>query len=76
MHHALLSVSKIISRYFKSIANCKVASQLADRTYINDNSVDGQEAQLLFRFVDGNLFKQYVEEIPEWVAEIAEQTTR
>lgn len=59
-------ITKIISRYFKSIANCKVASLLADRTYIYDNSIDGQEAQLLFRFVDGKLFKQYVKEVPEW----------
>ena len=65
-------INKIISRYFKSIANCKVASQLADRTYIYDNSVDGQEAQLLFRFVDGKLFKQYVDEVPEWAKKIKE----
>lgn len=65
-------ITKIISRYFKSIANCKVASLLADRTYIYDNSIDGQEAQLLFRFVDGKLFKQYVKEVPEWATKIAE----
>lgn len=65
-------ISKIISRYFKSILNCRRISRLADRTYIYDNSIDGQEAQLLFRFVDGKLFKQYVEEIPEWAAKIAE----
>ncbi|MBQ7424537.1 MAG: zeta toxin family protein [Prevotella sp.] len=65
-------ISKIISRYFKSILNCRRISRLADRTYIYDNSVDGQEAQLLFRFVDGKLFKRYVEEIPEWAAKIAE----
>ena len=65
-------ITKIISRYFKSILNCRRISRLADRTYIYDNSVDGQEAQLLFRFVDGKLFKQYVEEIPEWATKIAE----
>ena len=65
-------ISKIISRYFKSILNCRPISRLADRTYIYDNSVDGQEAQLLFRFVDGKLFKQYVDEIPEWAKKIAE----
>ena len=65
-------ITKIISRYFKSILNCRRISRLADRTYIYDNSVDGQEAQLLFRFVDGKLFKQYVKEIPEWAAKIAE----
>lgn len=66
-------ISKIISRYFKSILNCRRISRLADRTYIYDNSVDGQEAQLLFRFVDGRLFKRYVEEVPEWAKKIAEQ---
>ena len=65
-------ISKIISRYFKSILNCRRISRLADRTYIYDNSIDGQEAQLLFRFVDGKLFKQYVKEIPEWASKIAE----
>ena len=65
-------ISKIISRYFKSILNCRRISRLADRTYIYDNSADGQEAQLLFRFVYGKLFKQYVEEIPEWASKIAE----
>jgi len=65
-------ISKIISRYFKSILNCRRISRLADRTYIYDNSIDGQEAQLLFRFVYGKLFKQYVEEIPEWASKIAE----
>ncbi|MBQ7238547.1 MAG: AAA family ATPase, partial [Bacteroidales bacterium] len=65
-------ISKIISRYFKSILNCRRISRLADRTYIYDNSIDGQEAQLLFRFVDGKLFKQYVKEIPEWAKKIAE----
>ncbi len=65
-------ISKIISRYFKSILNCRRISRLADRTYIYDNSIDGQEAQLLFRFVDGKLFKQYVKEVPEWATKIAE----
>ena len=65
-------ISKIISRYFKSILNCRRISRLADRTYIYDNSVDGQEAQLLFRFVDGKLFKQYVKEVPKWAKKIAE----
>ena len=34
-------INKIISRYFKSIANCKVASQLADRTYITTTPLTG-----------------------------------
>ena len=54
-------ITKVISRYYKSILNCRRISRLADRTYIYDNSVDGQEARILFRFVDGKLFKTYGE---------------
>lgn len=64
-------ISKIISRYAKSIINCGIASQYADRTYVYDNSADGKEAQLLFRMTDGKMFKQYIAEIPEWAQNIA-----
>ncbi len=67
-------ITKIISRYYKSIANCKTAASLADRTYVYDNSVDGKEAQLLFRMTDGEIFKQYVEEIPDWAKGIANKS--
>lgn len=59
-------IPKIISRYYKSIANCCSASKFADRTYIYDNSIDGEEAHLLFRMVDGKIFKTYTDNIPEW----------
>lgn len=64
-------ISKIISRYTKSIINCEIASQYADRTYVYDNSIDGVEAQLLFRMTEGKIFKEYVKEIPEWAIGIA-----
>ncbi len=64
-------ISKIISRYTKSITNCEIASQYADRTYVYDNSIDGVEAQLLFRMTEGKIFKEYVKEIPEWAIGIA-----
>lgn len=38
----------------------------ADRVYVYDNSVENQQSQLLFRTVEGKLFKQYVEQIPDW----------
>ena len=57
-------------RYYKSILNCKRVSSLVDRTYIYDNSVDDQEARLLFRMVDGTIFKQYVKELPNWARNI------
>lgn len=59
-------ISKIISRYQKSIINCKVATAIADRVYLYDNSVDGHEAQILFRFADGAIIKRYTDEIPQW----------
>ena len=60
-------ITKVISRYYKSILNCRRVSQIADRTYIYDNSIDNQEACLLFRMVDGKVFKQYIAVMPEWV---------
>jgi len=59
-------ISKIISRYYKSIANAGCAIKLVDRTYIYDNSEENTLPKLLFRTTDGKLFKQYVSEIPEW----------
>lgn len=59
-------IPKIISRYQKSIVNCKRCSALANRVYIYDNSIDDADARLLFRMTDGQLFKQYTDDIPEW----------
>lgn len=59
-------IMKIISRYYKSIENCKLVSSVVDRLYVYDNSVDGQDAALQFRLVDGKLRKMYVKDIPEW----------
>ena len=63
-------ITKIISRYFKSLLNCKIASGYADRTYIYDNSKEDEEATLLFRMTNGKLFKQYQNEIPDWAKDI------
>lgn len=59
-------IAKIISRYQKSIINCKVATAIADRVYLYDNSVDGQEARILLRFANGSIIKQYTTDIPQW----------
>ena len=59
-------IVKIISRYNNSIANCVKLSRIVDRTYIYDNSVDGREARILFRFADGVIIKRYTEHIPQW----------
>ncbi len=59
-------ISKIISRYYKSLANAAQAIELVDRAYIYDNSVENALPQLLYRTVDGEVFKQYTEDVPEW----------
>jgi len=58
-------IPKIISRYYKSIANCEILAPIVDRLYAYDNSVENVFPQLLFRAVDGQLAKQYVP-IPDW----------
>lgn len=62
-------ISKIITRYYKSIANCVVVSSLVDRLYIYDNSVNDRSATLLFRSSNGVLTKQYAN-INEWAIPI------
>ena len=59
-------ITKIISRYYKSIENCKLVSTVVDRLYVYDNSTDGQDATLQFRLVNGKLKKMYVQNVPEW----------
>lgn len=62
-------ISKIISRYTRSIANCSVAASLADRAYIYDNSIDYAEPKLMFRTSSGTIKKVY-SEIHEWAKDI------
>ncbi len=63
-------ISKIISRYDKSIANCYILSELADRAYMYDNSIDYADARALFRLTQGKLMKKYVDSIPRWAMPI------
>ena len=66
-------ITKIISRYQKSISNCKFLSDKTDRTYLYDNSVDRADAFLLLRLSDGLIAKRYVNELPEWAKQIINQ---
>ncbi|MDE6019123.1 MAG: zeta toxin family protein [Muribaculaceae bacterium] len=63
-------IAKIISRYNKSIQNCKTVSSIVDRLYVYDNSFDDVDAKPVFRLSEGKLVKQYFEEIPEWAQTI------
>ena len=66
-------IQKIISRYLKAITNATRVAAFADRAYFYDNSVDNQEARILFRTTDGKLVKQYTESIPEWAKTIKDK---
>ena len=59
-------ITKIISRYNKSIQNCKTVASIVDRLYVYDNSIDDVDARPLFRLSEGVLAKQYTEDIPLW----------
>ena len=63
-------ITKIISRYYKSIRNCKTVASIIDRLYVYDNSVENVDARALFRLSDGQIAKQYTSEIPEWAITI------
>lgn len=59
-------ITKIISRYYKSIENCKIVASIVDRLYIYDNSIDNEDAKPLFRLSNGVMGKKYINDIPKW----------
>ncbi len=63
-------IPKIISRYFKSIANCAEIAVLVDRVYVYDNTCDDKKAKPLFRLRDGRIGKIYTDNVPEWAQNI------
>ena len=67
-------IEKIVSRYGKSIVNCKRLAMLVDRLYVYDNSIENQPARLLFRIADGKIIKQYLQNLPRW-AEILKSSS-
>lgn len=69
-------IVKIISRYQKSVLNCKHIATKVDRTYLYDNSIENTEAKLLLRLADGKIAKQYTEELPEWAKQIIQEQTK
>lgn len=63
-------ISKVFSRYYKSLALAAQAISFVDRAYIYDNSRDNELPQLLYRTTGGHLIKKYSEDIPEWAASL------
>ena len=64
-------ISKIVSRYSKSITNCATLSRLVDRLYVYDNSEDYAQPKLLFRAKDGKHEKVYTS-VKFWASGILE----
>ncbi len=62
-------IGKIVSRYFRSIANCAVVAPSLDRLYLYDNSVDDAEARLVLRASEGKIIRIY-QEPPQWMSPI------
>lgn len=54
-------ISKIISRFDKSILNCGLIASFVDRLYVYDNSEEFAEPKLLFRATNGKLEKVYID---------------
>jgi predicted ABC-type ATPase len=65
-------ITKIVSRFSKSIANCCLLAKHVDRLYVYDNSVEFSEPVLLFRAVNGELFKEYCD-VPTWAINIEKE---
>jgi predicted ABC-type ATPase len=60
-------ISKIISRYNRSIANGAIAMTMVDRAYCYDNSIDDRDPKKLFRTRDGEVVKTYSDlRLHEW----------
>lgn len=59
-------ISKVVTRYFKSLEYAKEAIKFVDRAYIYDNSVDDHLPELLYRTTSGTLAKQYIKNLPHW----------
>lgn len=59
-------ISKVISRYYKSLALASQAISFVDRAYVYDNSINNELPCLLYRTANGVLYKKYVEEIKPW----------
>ena len=63
-------IPKIISRYYRSIANCVETMTWVDRAYFYDNSETDTDPFLVFRVSDGEIARIYSEMVP-WAKNIA-----
>ncbi len=58
-------ITKIVSRFGRSMANSIAAARLADRAYFYDNTPEDKPVRLIFRCKDGHAEKTYGN-LPAW----------
>jgi predicted ABC-type ATPase len=63
-------IPKIVSRYYRAIANCVEVAPKVDRVYFYDNSEENTDSKLIFKVVDGEIAKTYCQMVP-WTKNIA-----
>jgi predicted ABC-type ATPase len=63
-------LSKIVSRFERSLRNSVAAAKIADRAYFYDNTPENEYARLLFRCRNGRVEKRYPGISPSWIAPI------
>lgn len=63
----IVPITKIISRYQRSILNAYRALDLVDRVYLYDNSIEDFSPRLIVRFSNGQIIKRYALTPPRWV---------
>ncbi len=68
-------ISKIINRYYRSIANCVETMARVDRAYFYDNTETDVDPSLVFRVSNGRIARIYREMVP-WAKNIADSLTR
>ncbi len=68
-------ISKIISRYFRSIANIALVAREVDRLYLYDNSAEDREATLVLRAAEGKIVRMY-QDPPLWMSPVVASLER
>ena len=67
-------ISKIISRYYRSVSNCVEIIPLVDRVYFYDNSETDADPLLMLKVINGKISKIYTDLAP-WAQNIADSLT-
>jgi predicted ABC-type ATPase len=62
-------ITKIISRYSKSLTNGYIASKMVDKGYFYDNSIDDKPAELILKTNNGKVEKEY-RDSPNWLRSV------